>query len=356
MTTGPCKASGAVTAALVAAAAMTTGSAALAGGEAGGPITLRDQGYFYVGARPHKLENGQTAIYGAMYVGFELQAEPQHPYPLLLVHGGGGQMTDYMGTPDGRDGWLDYFIAAGFDVYMAERPGFGRSPNSTLYGDLQGPATVEQFADVFTRRSDQYPGTGEDPNDPIMLARLATSNPGPTTPNDIIKENFAEILDRIGPAIIVTHSAGGPSGWLALDARPDLVKGILAIETAGDLTGGLAPLLTWEPALGEGEEIALEEQEPEAAGLEPCQLQPEDSLRILPAFKDAKILAVVSPKSSFTSGFHCTARTLEQVGADVTFVRLAEDWGIEGNGHFMNDELNNGEIAGKFIEWLSSID
>jgi hypothetical protein len=30
--------------------------------------------------------------------------------------------------------------------------------------------------------------------------------------------------------------------------------------------------------------------------------------------------------------------------------------GIQGNGHFMNEELNNGEIARKvFIPWLSSI-
>ena len=47
--------------------------------------------------------------------------------------------------------------------------------------------------------------------------------------------------------------------------------------------------------------------------------------------------------------------TLNQLGADAKLTRL-EDVGIKGNGHFMNEELNNGDIAKKvFIPWLSSI-
>jgi pimeloyl-ACP methyl ester carboxylesterase len=40
----------------------------------------------------------------------------------------------------------------------------------------------------------------------------------------------AELLDRIGPAIIQTHSAGGSFGWLAADQRPDLVRAIVVYE------------------------------------------------------------------------------------------------------------------------------
>ena len=67
------------------AATMLAGAAmaaapALAGGEAG-PISLRDQGFFWVGARPVEVESGNvgfgppgpgTAIDGQMYVGFQL--------------------------------------------------------------------------------------------------------------------------------------------------------------------------------------------------------------------------------------------------------------------------------------------
>ena len=104
----------------IACASLMSAAAAWAGGEAG-PITLRDQGFFWVGARPTPVQNARvgfgppgpgTAIQGQMFVGFDLLARKRHPYPLVLVHGGGGQATDWMGTPDGRDGWLDYFLAA----------------------------------------------------------------------------------------------------------------------------------------------------------------------------------------------------------------------------------------------------
>jgi pimeloyl-ACP methyl ester carboxylesterase len=41
------------------------------------------------------------------------------------------------------------------------------------------------------------------------------------------------LLDKIGPAILLTHSQSGPFGWQLADARPKLVKGILAIEPSG---------------------------------------------------------------------------------------------------------------------------
>lgn len=43
----------------------------------------------------------------------------------------------------------------------------------------------------------------------------------------------AALLDRIGPAIILTHSQSGPFGWLIGDARPKLVKAIVAAEPSG---------------------------------------------------------------------------------------------------------------------------
>ena len=109
---------------MVAATFLSLAGPVFAGGEAGA-ISLRDQGFFFVGVHPKDSEtpgrNGgpptkATVIEGQMHVGFQLVARKRHPYPLVLVHGGGGQATDWMGTPDGRDGWLDYFLAAGFDV------------------------------------------------------------------------------------------------------------------------------------------------------------------------------------------------------------------------------------------------
>ena len=68
-------------------------STAFAGGEAG-PISLRDQGFFWVGTRTKPVEVPRpggaapatgTGIEGQMYVGFQLVAKKKHPYPLVLV-------------------------------------------------------------------------------------------------------------------------------------------------------------------------------------------------------------------------------------------------------------------------------
>lgn len=40
----------------------------------------------------------------------------------------------------------------------------------------------------------------------------------------------AQLFDKIGPAVLFTHSQSGAYGWAIADARPALVKGIVAIE------------------------------------------------------------------------------------------------------------------------------
>lgn len=333
-------------------------TAAQAGGEAG-PIHLRDQGHFYVGLRQLEVEGnpeagpfgaGGVGLYGQMYVGFQLVENPVQKYPLILVHGGGGQSTDYMGTPDGRDGWLDYFLAAGFDVYFVDRPAHGRSPNNTEYGNLGGPTSSGLISTLA--KSDQWPGDAS-ASDPSLLQHLASSEPGPTVDNQMLKENFAELLDRVGPAIVVTHSAGGPSGWLAMDARPDMVKAVVAIEAAGNLPQ--LPL-TWEPALEEGESLALEQVPPAEEGKAPCSMQAQGNVHSLPNFSGIPIMGILAPQSHlFTPSYHCTIDFINQAGGDATLVKL-EDEGIEGNGHFMQAARNNGEIAQLMIEWMANIE
>jgi pimeloyl-ACP methyl ester carboxylesterase len=45
---------------------------------------------------------------------------------ITLVHGGGGQGSEYLRTPDNRPGWVHAFLSAGYSVYVLDRPGHGR--------------------------------------------------------------------------------------------------------------------------------------------------------------------------------------------------------------------------------------
>ena len=133
-----------------------------------------------------------------------------------------------------------------------------------------------------------------------------------SAPDVVLQADLAELLDRIGPAILVVHSNGGPSGWLAMAARPDLAKGVLAIEPVG-ISSELAHLLTFSPALAPAESLALEPRPPERAGLDPCSLQPAGRLRTVPAFAGKPILFVGSPELMFTGNIHCTAQLFAQL-------------------------------------------
>ena len=81
---------------------------ATAAAGAGSALDLAEWSYFWVGVeRIHHPANGTMVNGRQMYVEYFTPAQVKHPYTFLLVHGGGGQGTDWMGTPDGgRPGWV----------------------------------------------------------------------------------------------------------------------------------------------------------------------------------------------------------------------------------------------------------
>ena len=193
-----------------------------------------------------------------MYVEYQIPAKVKHPFPIILIHGGGGSGLDWMGTVDGGRGWSTMLLEEGYRVYVVDRPGHSRSPyHPDLHGGIPRAQTLESISSQFTPQRAKVPGRGGAiaPNahlhnqwpgsgaiDTPELQQLVASQGGSFGNGmGIIKEsqvlvwqkNAAELLDKIGPAIFMTHSAGGPFGFYALEARPKLVKGIVVVEGAG---------------------------------------------------------------------------------------------------------------------------
>ncbi|MDG2091240.1 MAG: alpha/beta fold hydrolase [Gammaproteobacteria bacterium] len=323
--------------------------AAFAEGEAG-IISLRGQGHFFVGGETYEVAgNPNAGPFGApglamqnqMFVGYQLPAEKEHPYPLVLVHGGGGQATDWFSTPDGRDGWRDYFLAAGFDVYWIDRPGYGRSPTHASYGELGGSASSGLIS--FLATADHWPGDLSD-TDQNLLNWLASSPPGPAASNDIAGTDLSLLLERIGPSIVITHSAGGPTGWLANEANSENVAGIIAIEAAGSnmLDEGTRESMSFSPALS-----ANFASVSDADG---CAMQSQGSVSQLTNLA-GKAVAMVGSERGLTQvlNMECGTKVLRQAGVDASFIYLP-DLGLNGNGHFMMAETNSHEVVEVIIE------
>jgi pimeloyl-ACP methyl ester carboxylesterase len=179
------------------------------------------------------------------------------------------------------------------------------------------------------------------------------------------------LLEKIGPSILLTHSQSGPFGWALGDARPKLVKGILAIEPNGPpfyentvvgapdwfkdgpmgRTWGITRnALTFSPVVHDPEQLHITQQTaPSGRDLVRCWL-PASSAPRLPNLENTPILIVVSEASYHAPYDHCTSQFLAQAGVANDFVRLA-DVNIRGNGHMMMLEKNNLEIAAFLDRW-----
>ena len=209
---------------------------------------VAQRGYFYVGGT-YVGEPGKEIMQGQIYVEVLAPKDVRRPYPLVLIHGAAQTATNWMGTPDGRKGWAEYFVEQGYIVYMIDQPMRGRSAwHPTDGATRMFSAQQEQFQFTSVATDGTWPGRekhtqwpGEGPNkgkkgDPIFDAFYATQVETVTAPEVTQQRNQeagAALLDKIGPAIVLTHSQSGPFGWLIADARPQLVKGIIAVEPGG---------------------------------------------------------------------------------------------------------------------------
>jgi pimeloyl-ACP methyl ester carboxylesterase len=315
-----------------------------------------------------------------MYVEWEAPPEETSGAPWVLIHGGGGQGTDYLTTPDGRLGWARLLVEHGRTVYVVDRPGHGRSPYDT--GVLGPPAKVmsaEALRPIFQPPPDgpgsnpvshlhtRWPG-GREPGDAIFDRWLAATGPmlaDQAAMHALERERIGELLELVGPAVLVTHSAGGPGTFLAADAKPDCVAALIAIETLGppfakntgrgsDLVWGLAATgpFSFDPPAASPEELSLVTSERDDYGPMPVTLQAEPAHR-LASLSRFPIAVMTAESSLFTLFDRHLVAFLEQAGCDVELVRFA-DRGVHGNGHGMMLESNNAEGLAVLEDWVDS--
>jgi len=175
------------------------------------PLDLAEWSYFWIGVEQAHLARGTTVNGKQMYVEYWIPSLVRHPLPIVLVHGGGGQGLDWMGTPDGRPGWVTHLLQEGFKVYVVDRPGHGRSP---FHPDLHGPFppqtnTLESMSGQFTPPNASRPASG--PYRP-----LHNQWPGPVRSDQRISINSsrrkAGATSRLADSVPGAAPAGGRGG------------------------------------------------------------------------------------------------------------------------------------------------
>ncbi len=326
-------------------------------------LRLADQGCFWVGVERKPMPYGTIAL-GQMYVQYMIPAVQRYPFSVVMVHGGGGQGTHMMGI-GGRPGWVHYFVQAGYPVYWIDRPSYGRSP---YHPDALGPSHLPNVppmeglvASTGVFNTAQWPGPGG-MSDPLVDQFMACESGNVTDEafhSALVWPGGEELLDRIGPSILVVHAFGGFFAWGVADRRPNLVKGILCMEINGNpfaaqLRWGLtAGPMTYLPSVTDPAQFRLVDRtEPPDS---PRPIVPSYKLQAEPPrkWKNLAGIPIGWLTSEFGAGGSPVANVefLRQVGCSVEMLRL-RDYGILGNGNLMLLEKNNHEIFGVIREWL----
>jgi pimeloyl-ACP methyl ester carboxylesterase len=350
------------------------------------PLSIKRQGYLFAGGK-YSTVNGRRVLSGHLYAEFQIPSRQTHPWPIVMVHGGSQSGTNFTGTPDGREGWAEFFLRQGYAVYVVDQPGRGRAAyEADVYGKaapLNPDTTQQRFVAPErynlwpqARLHTQWPGQGA-PGDAVFDQFFASQLPSIADfaeQQELNRDALVALLDRIGAAILLTHSQSGAFGWPVADARPSLVKAIIAVEPNGppfyatENTGapdwfrdvamminkwGIAAVpLTYSPSAATPADLApVRQEKPDAPDVVRCWLQ-KTPARTLPNLARLPILIVTSEASYHAPYDHCTVKYLQQAGVRPTWIKLA-DAGIHGNGHMMMLEKNNMEIAAVMARWLA---
>ncbi len=311
------------------------------------------RGHFWVPGERVSL-GGQTYQCGPMSVAWEAPEQVTRTHPIVLVHGGGFQATEWLDTPDGRPGWAQRLLEAGYAVLLVDRPAHGRSPFHThVVGPMGPPFSYEGGRKIYfppdpSGAHTQWPFADDD--EEAMDQFIAGYGPLPADlarSESMDADRLARLLDRIGPSILLTHSASGPSGWLAADLRPGLVKAIVSIEPMGPPFADIPNIgpLSW------GLTASPLRFDPPRASPEEARAAPPESLRV-PSLAGLPVVVVSGETSAFAPASPPIVAHLKAAGAAAEHLYLP-DHGVRGNGHGLIYEKNSDQALEPVLHWLS---
>jgi len=305
---------------------------------ASSPIVLASEGSFEAGGSVTGTGDAATSCdHGHVEYQIPLHARRT---PLFLWHS--SSVAVWQRRWDGGEGFQSIFLRRGYPVYLWDGPRVGRAN----YGCVSYTFTAKPGRDAQSflawrlgpRFMQFYPGVQFPANDAQAWdqAVRARYDEFDTVANAQLESDAAaKALDRIGPTVLVTNSAGGFRAMLtALKTRN--VAAIVAYETPGFVfPEGEGP----PPGNGPFGPVAVPRAEFDKLTRMPIQLVYGDNLDKAPqwarAFAQAKKwVAIVNAHGGHAEVLHLPDR------------------GLHGNTHIAFADLNNVAVADLLSEFL----
>jgi pimeloyl-ACP methyl ester carboxylesterase len=310
------------------------------------PIVLRDMGSFHIGGRqievrgrpvrdvmftpggvPVKLDPNGAYQVEQMYAQYFLPQNRKGKLPLLLWHGGGLTGVTYETKPDGSPGWLNYFLRQGWDTYVSDSMERGRSGWTDAFKD--DPVFLP-LNDLWERFRIGPPGSWNDdkgkraiyPGVQFPLDAyeqfMKQGVPRWVTTDDAIVAAYIELIDKVGPCVLLVHSQAGAFAFRVAEARPGKIKAMAIAEPSGT---------------GNADKVA-------ALKNIPILVIYGDNARDHPRWGEIR---------RNVSGY---ADAIRQAGGSVELIDLS-DIGIKGNTHMLMMDKNSDQVAAVIQKWLA---
>jgi hypothetical protein len=312
-----------------------------------GPLTIKEQGSFFVGGE-HKTIGGPNPpatsgeiTVNQMYVQYQIPMKGNQHVPVVMVHGCCLSSKTWETTPDGRIGWSEYFVRKDRSVYLADqvsraRSGFdasafndaklGKLPLDKMPGMLnathQTGWTVFRFGPKFGEvfPDEQFPMQAVDEFYKQMIPDLnSTLGPVPRA----TWQQMAALGVKLNGAVLMGHSESGFFPEQAALINPKGIRGNISIEM---------PCVT---------NFSAE------------QLGTLAKIPTLIMFGDHLGDVTGGPANWAQSFATCNefVAQLKNAGGDAVMMHLPA-MGIKGNSHMLMQDRNSDQLADLVISWI----
>lgn len=315
------------------------------------PVKVISMGSYHIGGKKVSIDGsepyetplwpgGPTVVYdpngefqaGQMYVQYTRIADPVLPYPVCMLHGGGGTGAIWESTQDGGPGWQYMFMQNGFNVNLSDAVERGRASWAQFPEINDGPPMFNSYAERWTtyrigpRYGVGYEGSRFDLSKYDNLIKMHV--PRWTSSNDMVQAAYDEYFGSLTEGcIILAHSQGGLFSLNSAVKDGKNIKGFILVESSSTLDVNVT----------------------DVSGL-----------------KDIPFLFIygdfIGPEFCIDGyewpgnfAYYGTMRNLhnriQELGGDSTWLHLPEI-GIRGNTHAMMVENNSRQIADIICGWI----
>jgi len=337
--------------ALALVACMESGHAAGEADSPKAPLVIQQQGSFAVGGTvirsPGTYDPDRPGSEGQTLHGDHARVFYQVPVdarklPLVMWHGFGQFGKTWETTADGREGFQTIFLRRRYPVYLIDQPRRAGAARSTAAATISATPDDQRWFNMF--RLGRWPELFPDvqfSRDPEALNQYFRQMVPDTGPFDakVVTDAVSALFDKIGPAVLVTHSHSGGLGWTVAMKNPK-VRAIVSYEPGSgfvfpegevprpmpSLTGPLEGISVSKDEFAKLTRIPIVVYYGDNIPMEPSKNFGQDNWRVRLAM--AKLWT----------------EAINRHGGDATLVHLP-GLGIRGNTHFPFADLNNLQIA-----------